>query len=99
MATDILLDDTVETLLHKNLMFTQLIDDALGVMLTLLYRHQVASDHNSRDTPKVGDFIFFRHSEHSNMNRINRWKLGMIQGISDKSVDGLLRAVSHQLGG
>ena len=61
-------------------------------MLTLLYRHQVASDHDSGDTPEVGDFIFFRHSEHSHMNRINRWKLGMIQGVSNRSMDGLSRS-------
>ena len=58
MAADILGDDTVETLLHKNLMFTQLIDKALGVILTLLYRHQVASDHNSGEAPEIGDFAF-----------------------------------------
>ena len=92
MAADVLGDDTVEALLHKNLMFTQLIDKALGVILTLLYRHQVASDHNSGEAPEIGDFVFFRHSEHSPMQRINRWKLGMIQAVSSKSMDGLSRS-------
>ena len=92
VAADILEDNTMETLLHKNLMFTQLIDKALGVILTLLYRHQVASDHNSGEAPEIGDFVFFRHSEHSPMQRINRWKLVIIQAASNKSMDGLSRS-------
>ena len=94
--TKVLLDDTALTLIDRNDLAVGMIDQVMGQILTLMYRHQNAPDLDINEAPRVGDFCFFRHSEKSKLQSINTLRLGLIVGISNKGLDGLSRSLFIQ---